>query len=50
MQCQVCDCELSLDEEEGYTCFDCIVMVSQGLHDVEMGNVTDIEDVIEELG
>lgn len=50
MICQVCDCELSPDEEEGLTCFDCIVKVSQGLHDAETGNVTSMEEVIKELG
>jgi len=48
--CQICDCELSSSEEEGNTCFDCIVMVSKGLHDAETGKLTDMTDVIKELG
>lgn len=50
MTCQVCECELSSDEEDGMTCFDCIIQVSKGLDDIETGKLTDMEDVVKELG
>lgn len=49
MKCQVCGKPLSALEEDGLTCFDCIVDVSRGLDDIEAGRVHDHDDVFREL-
>ncbi len=49
MICQVCDKPLSALEEDGLTCFDCIVEVSRGEDDIAAGRVHDADKMFREL-
>lgn len=49
MICQACDKPLSALEEDGLTCFDCIVEVSRAEDDIAGGRVHDAADVFREL-
>lgn len=49
MICQVCDKPLSTLEEDGLTCFDCIVDVSRAEDDIAVGRVLDADEVFREL-
>ena len=48
MICQVCDKSLSTLEEDGLTCFDCIVEVSMAEDDIAAGRVHDADDELDD--